>query len=145
MSEMWRFGKAALSLLSMVVTGVLLWIASPYSLPRETLVIACLVCLATYFMSGALSYVYVGATRWVNEIISVYHVAYSLLAAYVWLTVGALVHPSIGVVSAAPFAYFFPASHVACETDTGWLEPHLIASQVLLVNVLLVITASYIV
>ena len=113
-----------------------MWSATKSVFEPEILLIVLTTGMLSCLVSAAVSHDVFEDDGIVHEVIGLYHGAYTLLAAYLFVLLAYLAHPSIGVVIAAPFAYFFPASHVKCELHPDHCEEHTVSAATLLVVVL---------
>lgn len=128
-----RLGKAIGSFVAMALSGVAMWTATRTVFEPEVLLVVLTTGMLSYLFSAAVSHEVFEDDGVVHEIIGLYHGAYTLLAAYLFVLVAYLVHPSLAVILAAPFAYFFPASHVKCELHPDHCEEHTVSAATLLI------------
>ena len=129
-------GKAIGSFAAMALAGVAMWTATQSIFEPEILLIVLTTGMLSYLVSAAVSHEVFEDDGIVHEVIGLYHGAYTLLAAYIFVLAAYVAHPSLGVIMSAPFAYFFPASHVKCELHPDHCEEHTVSAVTLLVIVL---------
>lgn len=130
-------GKALVAFVAQLLA--VLAVGKIFAVRPEYLFIAGAVSFVAYLLSALLIYEFLSENTAANEIVGLYHGAYSLLAYHVFFAVTVTTDLSLGVVVAAPFAYFFPASHTRCELDTDGVEEHVITGLTLLVTFLLTV------